>query len=42
MAVEPANCSVLGREHDRTAGTAPWLEPGQRRRTQLRIEFSTL
>jgi hypothetical protein len=42
MAVEPANCSVLGREHDRAAGTAPWLEPGQRRRTRLRIEFSTL
>lgn len=42
MAVEPANCSVLGREHDRAAGAAPCLEPGQRRRTRLRVEFSKL
>jgi hypothetical protein len=42
MAIEPANCSVLGREQDRADGRAPWLEPGQRRRTRVRIEFSPL
>jgi hypothetical protein len=42
MAIEPANCSVLGREPDRADGTAPWLEPGQQRRTRVRVEFSAL
>ncbi len=37
-AIEPANCSVLGRAHDREMGDAPYLEPDEVRRTSLLIE----
>jgi Domain of unknown function (DUF4432) len=37
VAVEPANCSVLGREHDREHGELPVLAPGERRTTTLAI-----
>jgi Domain of unknown function (DUF4432) len=37
MGLEPANCSVLGRAADRAVGTLPVLEPGETRRTDLRI-----
>lgn len=35
LAIEPANCSVLGRAHDRAAGRLPVLEPGEERTTTL-------
>jgi hypothetical protein len=38
LALEPANCSVLGRAHDRAEGRLPMLEPGERRETKLTIE----
>jgi Domain of unknown function (DUF4432) len=38
LALEPANCSVLGRAHDRSEGRLPMLEPGERRETRLTIE----
>lgn len=37
LGIEPANCSVLGRAHDRGAGTLPVLAPGETRRTTLEI-----
>jgi hypothetical protein len=37
LALEPANSSVLGRAHDRAAGTLPVLLPGEERVTQLTI-----
>jgi hypothetical protein len=37
LAVEPANCSVLGRAHDRAAGRLPFLAPGETRETWLEI-----
>lgn len=37
FALEPANCSVLGRAHDRAAGTLPFLDPGEERATKLEI-----
>jgi hypothetical protein len=37
LGVEPANCSVLGRAHDRAEGRLPILEPGEARETRLRI-----
>lgn len=37
FALEPANCSVLGRAADREEGRAPWLAPGERRETILQI-----
>jgi hypothetical protein len=39
LAVEPANCSVLGREADRAAGTAPRLEPGEQRTTRVQVRL---
>jgi Domain of unknown function (DUF4432) len=37
LGLEPANCSVLGRAHDRAEGTLPFLEPGQDRRTRIAV-----
>lgn len=37
LGIEPANCSVLGRAHDRREGALPMLEPGARRTTTLEI-----
>lgn len=42
LAIEPANCSVLGRAADRAAGTLPVLEPGAGRTTSLRIVASAV
>lgn len=35
LGLEPANCSVLGRAHDRAEGRLPVLEPGASRVTRL-------
>jgi hypothetical protein len=42
LALEPANCSVLGRANDRATGTLPLLAPGEERATKLviRAEFA--
>lgn len=37
LGLEPANCSVLGVAHDRTAGRLPELAAGEERRTRLEI-----
>ena len=37
LGLEPANCSVLGRAHDRAEGRLPELAPGEERRTRLEI-----
>jgi hypothetical protein len=37
LGVEPANCSVLGRAHDRAAGALPVLAPGEARTSTLEI-----
>jgi hypothetical protein len=37
LGIEPANCSVLGRAHDRSEGTLPFLQPGQERNTRIAI-----
>lgn len=37
VAFEPANCSVLGRAHDRAEGRLPVLEPGETRESWLEI-----
>jgi hypothetical protein len=37
LALEPANCSVLGRAHDRAEGRLPFLAPGEERRTRIAI-----
>jgi hypothetical protein len=37
LGIEPANCSVLGRAHDRAEGTLPFLEPGEERSTRIAI-----
>jgi Domain of unknown function (DUF4432) len=37
LGMEPANCSVLGRAHDRAEGRLPFLEPGAERRTRIVI-----
>ncbi len=37
LAIEPANCSVLGRAADRAAGRLPTLAPWQPRRTRIRV-----
>ena len=37
LALEPANCSVLGRAHDRAAGDLPVLAPGEERVTSVVI-----
>jgi hypothetical protein len=41
LALEPANCSVLGRAADRAAGRLPALEPGEERVTTLEIQASS-
>jgi hypothetical protein len=38
LGIEPANCSVLGRAHDRAEGRLPVLEPGEERVTTLDID----
>jgi uncharacterized protein DUF4432 len=37
LGIEPANCSVLGRAHDRAEGRLPVLEPGEERLTSLEV-----
>lgn len=37
LGIEPANCSVLGRAHDRAEGRLPLLGPGESRTTTLEI-----
>ena len=37
LGLEPANCSVLGRAHDRAEGRLPMLAPGESRETTLTI-----
>jgi hypothetical protein len=37
LGLEPANCSVLGRAHDRAEGRLPELAPGEERRTRLQV-----
>ena len=37
FALEPANCSVLGRAHDRAEGRLPVLRPGEERETSIAI-----
>jgi uncharacterized protein DUF4432 len=37
LGIEPANCSVLGRAHDRDEGRLPVLEPGEERVTSITI-----
>lgn len=38
LAIEPANCSVLGRAHDIATGRMPFLDPGEARASWLTIE----
>jgi uncharacterized protein DUF4432 len=37
LGIEPANCSVLGRAHDRAEGRLPFLQPGERRSTRIAV-----
>jgi hypothetical protein len=37
LGLEPANCSVLGRAHDRAEGRLPELAPGEERITRLQL-----
>jgi Domain of unknown function (DUF4432) len=37
LGLEPANCSVLGRAHDRSEGRLPFLEPGEARTTRIAV-----
>ena len=37
LGIEPANCSVLGREHDIATGRMPFLDPGEARTSWLTI-----
>jgi hypothetical protein len=37
LGIEPANCSVLGRAHDRAEGRLPVLAPGETRTSTLEI-----
>jgi hypothetical protein len=37
LGLEPANCSVLGRAHDRAEGTLPFLGPGEERSTRIAV-----
>lgn len=39
LALEPANCSVLGRAHDRAEGRLPFLQPAEERSTRIVITF---
>lgn len=38
LALEPANCSVLGRAHDIATGAMPFLDPGETRASWLTVE----
>jgi Domain of unknown function (DUF4432) len=38
LGIEPANCSVLGRAHDRAEGRLPMLEPGEERASSVELE----
>jgi hypothetical protein len=42
LAIEPANCSVLGRAHDRAEGTLPFLRPGEERATRIAVTVEEL
>jgi hypothetical protein len=42
LALEPANCSVLGREHDIAIGRMPFLDPGEARTSWLTIEARSI
>jgi len=37
LGIEPANCSVLGRAHDRAEGRLPMLAPGAAQETWITI-----
>jgi len=37
LGLEPANCSVLGRAHDRAEGTLPFLGAGEERGTRIAV-----
>ena len=37
IGIEPANCSLLGRAHDRAEGRLPELAPGETRDSTLEI-----
>ena len=37
LGLEPANCSVLGRAHDRAQGTLPFLAAGEERSTRIAV-----
>jgi hypothetical protein len=42
LAIEPANCSVLGREHDIAVGRMPFLDPGEVRESWLTVEARSI
>jgi hypothetical protein len=42
LGIEPANCSVLGRAHDRTEGRLPILAPGEARSSTLEITVEAI
>jgi hypothetical protein len=42
LGIEPANCSVLGRAHDRAEGRLPMLAPGEERMSTLTISICTV
>ena len=42
LGIEPANCSVLGRSHDRAEGRLPFLEPGRERSTRIAVSVEEL
>lgn len=42
LALEPSNCSVLGREADIAAGAMPFLDPGETRHSWLSIEVRSI
>ena len=42
LGIEPANCSVLGRAHDRAEGRLPVLAPGESRTSTLEIAVDAL
>jgi hypothetical protein len=42
LGLEPANCSVLGRAHDRAEGRLPFLGPGEERSTRIAIAVEEL
>jgi hypothetical protein len=42
LALEPSNCSLLGREADIEAGRMPFLDPGESRHSWLSIEVRSI